>query len=109
MRVPVVRPARTAEARQRDPERFISWSHTAKRLARGRARAPHTGGRSEADLISSFIEKIGRLRPQLITFNGHSFDLPVLRYRAMVNRKSGLGLQVRPWVDRRDYCSRGAP
>jgi 3'-5' exonuclease len=38
-------------------------------------------------LISDFIDKIGDLRPQLITFNGHSFDLPVLRYRAMVKNR----------------------
>jgi 3'-5' exonuclease len=48
--------------------------------------APHTGERSEAQLVKDFVDKIGQLRPQLITFNGHSFDLPVLRYRAMVNR-----------------------
>jgi type I restriction enzyme, R subunit len=46
-------------------------------------------------LINDFIEKIGELRPQLITFNGHSFDLPVLRYRAMVNRISAAGLKER--------------
>jgi predicted PolB exonuclease-like 3'-5' exonuclease len=62
--------------------------------------APHIGERSEAKLISDFIEKIGQLRPQLITFNGHSFDLPVLRYRAMVNRLSAAGLQVRPYFYR---------
>jgi predicted PolB exonuclease-like 3'-5' exonuclease len=62
--------------------------------------APHIGERSEADLISSFVEKIGQLRPQLITFNGHSFDLPVLRYRAMVNRVSAAGLQVRQYFHR---------
>jgi 3'-5' exonuclease len=60
--------------------------------------APHIGQRTEADLIRSFIDRIGELRPQLITFNGHSFDLPVLRYRAMVNRVSAVGLQVRPMV-----------
>jgi predicted PolB exonuclease-like 3'-5' exonuclease len=38
--------------------------------------ARHTGERSEARLIQDFIEKIGQLRPQLITFNGHSFDCP---------------------------------
>jgi predicted PolB exonuclease-like 3'-5' exonuclease len=54
--------------------------------------APHIGERSEAKLISDFVEKIGQLRPQLITFNGHSFDLPVLRYRAMVNRIAAAGL-----------------
>lgn len=62
--------------------------------------APHIGERPEARLISDFIEKIGRLRPQLVTFNGHSFDLPVLRYRAMVNRIAAEGLQVRPYFHR---------
>jgi 3'-5' exonuclease len=62
--------------------------------------APHTGERPEAKLISDFVEKIGQLRPQLITFNGHSFDLPVLRYRAMVNRISAAGLQVRQYFHR---------
>ena len=62
--------------------------------------APHTGERSEGQLIRDFIEKIGQLRPQLITFNGHSFDLPVLRYRAMVNRVPAVGLQVRQYFHR---------
>jgi predicted PolB exonuclease-like 3'-5' exonuclease len=62
--------------------------------------APHTGERSEDQLIRDFIEKIGQLRPQLITFNGHSFDLPVLRYRAMVNRIPAVGLQVRQYFHR---------
>jgi predicted PolB exonuclease-like 3'-5' exonuclease len=51
-------------------------------------------------LIRDFIEKIGQLRPQLVTFNGHSFDLPVLRYRAMVNRIPAAGLQVRQYFHR---------
>jgi predicted PolB exonuclease-like 3'-5' exonuclease len=51
-------------------------------------------------LISDFVEKIGQLRPQLVTFNGYSFDLSVLRYRAMVNRLSAVGLQVRPYFYR---------
>jgi predicted PolB exonuclease-like 3'-5' exonuclease len=62
--------------------------------------APHIGQRTEAELIRSFLDRIGELRSQLITFNGHSFDLPVLRYRAMVNRVSGVGLQVRPYFHR---------
>lgn len=62
--------------------------------------APHVDERPEAELISAFVEKIGELRPQLITFNGHSFDLPVLRYRAMVNRISAVGLQVRQYFHR---------
>jgi len=62
--------------------------------------APHIGQRTETDLIRSFIDRIGELHPQLITFNGHSFDLPVLRYRAMVNRVPALGLQGRPYFRR---------
>jgi 3'-5' exonuclease len=62
--------------------------------------APHTGERSEAQLIRDFIEKIGQLRPQLITFNGHSFDLPVLRYRTMVNRVPAAGPQARQYFHR---------
>ena len=46
------------------------------------------------------MEKISELLPQLITFNGHRFDLPVLRYRAMVNRVSAGGLQVRQYFHR---------
>ena len=62
--------------------------------------APHIGERTEAKLIGDFVEKIGQLRPQLITFNGHSFDLPVLRYRAMVNWISAAGLQLRSYFNR---------
>ena len=58
------------------------------------------GERTEAELISAFVERVGQLRPQLITFNGHRFDLPVIRYRAMVNRVSAAGLQVRPYFHR---------
>jgi predicted PolB exonuclease-like 3'-5' exonuclease len=62
--------------------------------------APHTGERPEADLIKAFADRIGQLRPQMVTWNGHSFDLPVLRYRAMVNRVAAEGLQVRQYFHR---------
>jgi predicted PolB exonuclease-like 3'-5' exonuclease len=62
--------------------------------------APHAGERPEPDLIRSFVDRIGELRPQLITFNGNGFDLPVLRYRAMVNRVPAPGLHVRPYFNR---------
>jgi 3'-5' exonuclease len=51
----------------------------------GAVGAPHVGERSEKALISSFVDRIAELTPRLVTYNGSSFDLPVLRYRAMVH------------------------
>src|SRR6516162_4139492 len=62
--------------------------------------APSVETRREKELISSFVDRIAELRPQLVTFNGSSFDLPVLRYRAMVNGVSALGLTMRPYFYR---------
>jgi predicted PolB exonuclease-like 3'-5' exonuclease len=62
--------------------------------------APHVGNRSERELIASFVNRIAELSPQLITFNGSSFDLPVLRYRAMTHRLPAVGLSARPYFKR---------
>jgi 3'-5' exonuclease len=80
--------------------RIIKGERSRRPLCEGSLGAPDIGERPEAKLINDFVEKIGELRPQLITFNGHSFDLPVLRYRAMVNRISAAGLQVRQYFHR---------
>ena len=62
--------------------------------------APHIEERPEPELIRSFVDRIEQLRPQLVTFNGSGFDLPVLRYRAMMNRIPAPGLQARPYFNR---------
>lgn len=43
--------------------------------------APNVGERTEKQLREDFVARIGELQPQLLTYNGNSFDLPVLRYR----------------------------
>lgn len=62
--------------------------------------APHCGDRSEKELIFSFASRVAELSPQLVTFNGNSFDLPVLRYRALVNGVAAPGLAARPYFNR---------
>jgi predicted PolB exonuclease-like 3'-5' exonuclease len=62
--------------------------------------APHLGERPERDLIRDFVDRIETLRPRLVTFNGASFDLPVLRYRAMIHSVGAPGLAARAYFDR---------
>jgi len=62
--------------------------------------APHTGERTEREVIEAFVGRINELRPQLVSFNGHGFDLPVLRYRTMLHRLSAPGLNCRAYFNR---------
>jgi predicted PolB exonuclease-like 3'-5' exonuclease len=43
------------------------------------------GEATEKELIQRFYDGIERLLPQLVSWNGSGFDLPVLNYRALVN------------------------
>ncbi len=53
-------------------------------------------GFDEAKLVQGFFQYCERLRPRLISFNGRGFDLPVLKYRAMVH-----GIAA-PWLHQAD-------
>jgi len=45
---------------------------------------------TEVELIRRFFEGIDKYTPQLVSWNGNGFDLPVLHYRSMIN-----GIQAR--------------
>jgi 3'-5' exonuclease len=61
--------------------------------------------RSETELLQSFVDRIESFKPQMVTFNGSSFDLPVLRHRATINRVSAPGLECRRyWYRYSDDC-----
>jgi 3'-5' exonuclease len=62
--------------------------------------APHVGQRPEKELIESFVNKIARLSPQLVSYNGCAFDLPVLRYRAMLHNVFAPGMHNRAYYHR---------
>jgi len=66
----------------------------------GQIACDHAGDMQEPEMICRFDERMVALRPTLIGFNIKPFDLPVLRYRAMM-----LGLAM-PGVSSRKYFAR---
>lgn len=62
--------------------------------------SPHLPECDERALIRGFVDRLLPRPPQLVTFNGHTFDLPVLRYRAMMQAVSAPGLAGRAYFDR---------
>jgi len=42
-------------------------------------------GEGEADLVRRFFEGIEKYTPQLVSWNGSGFDLPVLHYRGLIH------------------------
>ncbi|WP_051229102.1 3'-5' exonuclease [Paludibacterium yongneupense] len=42
-------------------------------------------GDSEAAMLGTFFDTIARYTPQLVSWNGGGFDLPVMHYRALIN------------------------
>jgi predicted PolB exonuclease-like 3'-5' exonuclease len=43
------------------------------------------GDAGEPDIVARFFDGIERYKPQLVSWNGSSFDLPVLHYRALIH------------------------
>lgn len=43
------------------------------------------GGESEGELIQRFFEGVEKYTPQLVSWNGGGFDLPVLHYRGLIH------------------------
>jgi 3'-5' exonuclease len=73
----------------------ISYAHlvrepgeTGTELVVNRIASGGEAGSSEAELLEGFFGLIDKRAPQLVSFNGRGFDVPVLKYRAMVHNIS---------------------
>jgi predicted PolB exonuclease-like 3'-5' exonuclease len=49
----------------------------------------HAGNLTEGQILEDFLQLISFTGPILVTYNGSSFDLPVVRSRAMLHRVQG--------------------
>jgi len=75
---------------QERDEHGVQWM--LKRIASG-----GTPESSEKELLEGFFHLIETRTPQLVSFNGRGFDMPVLKYRAMVH-----GLSCPRWFSAGD-------
>ena len=90
-RLPVARPRLRAQAARRD------------RRSRGRHGTPDERERA---LLEDFSRFVGRARPVLVTYNGRSFDLPVIALRSLCHGVS-LGWYYREQNVRYRYSEEG--
>ena len=66
-------------------QRIVAISCVFRDRSNWRVRSLGTVEDSEAALIQSFYRIIDKYTPQLVSWNGSGFDLPVLHYRALVH------------------------
>ena len=52
------------------------------------------GGESEGELIQRFFDGVEKYTPQLVSWNGGGFDLPVMHYRGLIH-----GVRARRYWD----------
>jgi len=62
----------TISCAMREADRFVVWSLAAPQC-------------SEAEIIQRFYDGIEKFTPQLVSWNGGGFDLPVLHYRGLIH------------------------
>jgi len=75
----------------------------------GQIACDHIGEMEELEMLGSFDSRLAQLKPTLIGYNIKGFDLPVLRYRAMIHGLTMRGLSGRKYFaryfdDAEDLC-----
>jgi len=60
----------------------------------------HAGDMGEAEMLSHFDARVAQLKPTLIGYNIKGFDMPVMRYRSMMNHVTMKGLSARKYFAR---------
>lgn len=64
---------------------------------------------AESNILGTFLQAVGKHRPQLVGFNSHTADLKILVQRALVNGLSAPDFCHRPdkpWSEEADYFAR---